>query len=65
MCLVRVLVGLRRMLVRLGRVLMSGGLVALAMVFRRRTMRFCGVLVMLGCFRMGGLGHKESPDLLD
>jgi hypothetical protein len=44
---------------------MSGGLVALAMVFRRYAMRLCGVLVMLGCFRMGGLGHKESPDLLE
>ena len=47
------LMRLRRMLVRLGGMVVRGRVVVLAVLFRRRAMRLRGVLVMLGCFRVG------------
>lgn len=42
---------------RLGRVLVAGGVVTLAMMLGGGPMRLSGLLVVLGGFRMGLLGH--------
>jgi hypothetical protein len=50
---------IRRMLVRLGRVFMSGLVVVLPMLFRSGAMGFRGVFVVCRGFRMSFLGHWQ------
>ena len=49
--------GLTRMAMGLGRVLMTGGVVALAVMFGSGAVRLSRILVVLGSVRMSFLGH--------
>jgi hypothetical protein len=59
----RLTVGLSRMFVRLGRMLMASIVLAPAVVFGGGAMRFCRILVMLGGLCMFFLRHFPVPFL--
>jgi hypothetical protein len=59
--LIAMLAGILRMLLGVCRMFLALGVVAVAMLFRCRTVRFGGVLMMFGCFVMLVLSHQVSP----